>query len=158
MATMEPEVSTANDTNLDPERPSSGDGAASARREAPPTAVLLRRALEQFATLFRQEVALATAEISGAIEAMKTGIGSIATGGAIMFAGFLALLSAATLALALVLPAWLAALIVGIVVLLIGYATLRAGQRRVDPARLKPVRTAATLRRSKEMLQNRRLS
>ena len=124
-------------------------------RETQPTAALLRRVVDELATLLTQEATLATSELSRSIDGLKSGIGSIASGGAVMFAGFLALLEAAIIALAKVLPGWLAAVIVGVVVLIIGYAMLSAGRRRADPSHLKPKWTAESLRRDKEMLNRR---
>lgn len=68
-------------------------------------------------------------------------MGLIAAGGAVAYAGFLALLAAATLALALALPAWLAALIVGVVVAAIGAAVVYAGRDSLRHADLAPRET-----------------
>jgi Putative Actinobacterial Holin-X, holin superfamily III len=116
---------------------------------------LVRRLIDEVLTLFRQEIALATAELSRSLTRARTGIGSIATGGAVAFAGLLLLLQAAVLGLALVLPAWLAALIVGAVVGAIGLAMVSAGKRRLEPGALAPTRTQESLRRDKELLERR---
>ena len=71
----------------------------------------------QTTTLVHQEAALAKAELSEKIGHMALGIGGIAAGGAVIFAGFIILLSSAVNALAPYLPpnmaAWLSPLIVG---------------------------------------------
>jgi hypothetical protein len=108
--------------------------------------------MEDLTTLFRQEMALATAELTGALTKATAGIVSIATGGAVLFAGFLGLLAAAVLGLANVMEPWLAALIVGGVVTVIGIVMVLIGKKALDPETLKPQRTAESLRKDKDVL------
>ena len=77
------------------------------------TADLVRLATDQVSQLVRDEVALAKLEMTG--KAKKVGLGAGLFGGAGLFAayGLAALVAGAALAIALVLPAWAAALIVG---------------------------------------------
>jgi Putative Actinobacterial Holin-X, holin superfamily III len=77
------------------------------------TADLVRLATDQVSQLVRDEVALAKLEMSA--KAKKVGLGAGLFGGAGLFAayGLAALLAGAALAIALVLPAWAAALIIG---------------------------------------------
>ena len=113
---------------------------------------LLRRLMDELATLFRQELALATSELTGALTKLTAGVVSIATGGAVLFAGFLVLLASAVLGLANVVEPWLAALIVGGVVAVIGLALVLAGRKKIDPSTLKPRRSPESLRQDKEVL------
>jgi xanthine/uracil permease len=69
-----------------------------------------------------------------------------------VFAGLLVLLAAAVLALAQWLEPWLAALVVGIVVVIIGVLLLLAGKQKLHPEQLKPERSAESLRRDKDVL------
>jgi hypothetical protein len=96
--------------------------------------------------LFRQEVALAKAELAQKLGRAGTGAVEIAAGGLILYAGFLALLAAAALALTRVLPDWAAALLVGVVVILIGAVLVLKGKRDLGPRQLVPNRTLRTLR------------
>jgi hypothetical protein len=116
---------------------------------------LLRRLMDELATLFRQELALASAEMSGAMSKLSRGLVSVATGGAVLYAGFLTLLAAAVLALALVVEPWLAALIVGGVVTLIGLVMVMKGKKALEPSDLKPRRTVESLRQDKDVLMRR---
>jgi len=100
----------------------------------------------QSTRLFRQEVALAKAEVSSKIGQMGMGAAELVAGGLIAHAGLLVLLAAAVLGLALVLRPWLAALIVGIVVVLIGAGIALKGRRDVATNNLAPDRTLRTLR------------
>src|SRR5262245_38873548 len=74
---------------------------------------LIRHFMDELTTLFRQEVALLTAELTGAAGKLVAGLVSILTGGAVLFSGFLVLLAAAVLGLSNVVAPWLAERIVG---------------------------------------------
>jgi hypothetical protein len=116
------------------------------------TMTLLRRLMDELVTLFRQEVSLATAEVTTALTKLFTGALSIAAGGAMLLGGFLVLLASAVLGLALVVEPWLAALIVGAVVSIIGFIMVYAGSKRLDPSLLKPRRSARSLQQDKDVL------
>jgi hypothetical protein len=113
---------------------------------------LLRHFLEDVATLFRQEMALARAEIGGVIQRVTAGVGAIATGALLLLSGFMVLLAAAVLGLALVVEPWLAALIVGVVVAAVGAIILFSGLKALSSATLKPTRSIESLARDKEVL------
>ncbi len=116
---------------------------------------LVRRLVDEVSTLFRQEIALASAEVSRSVSDAKAGVGSIATGGAVAFAGLLFLLAAAALGLSEVMQPWLAALIVGVVVAVIGLILLKRGTSKLAPGALTPRRTQESLRRDKELIDRR---
>lgn len=130
------------------ERSRVGDGSM----QGETTLGLMRQFLEDTATLFRQEMALARAEFSAAITRVTAGIGAIATGAFLLLAGFMVLLAAAVLGLAEVLDPWLAALIVGVVVAAIGGLALLAGLKALSKAAVKPKRTIESLARDKDVL------
>lgn len=88
------------------------------------------------ATLVRQEVTLAKAEIGQKAASVGKDAGMIAAGGALAYAGLLVLLGAMVLLLALVLPSWVAALIVGLIAAGVGAAVAMAGLKglkSIDP-------------------------
>jgi hypothetical protein len=97
--------------------------------------------------LFRNELRLAKAEASDALAAVKAGVGGVALAGAIMFSGVLALLAAAILALAEVLDPWLAALIVGLAMTLVGYGLLQGARKKLTPPTFSLDRTQESLRK-----------
>jgi putative superfamily III holin-X len=113
---------------------------------------LLRRLMDELAMLFRQEMALATAEISRTLGKLTAGLVSMVTGAAVLFAGFLVLLAAGVLALSLVVAPWLAALIVGAAVTLIGLVMVLMGRKAVGPAALELRHSPESLRKDKEVL------
>lgn len=110
----------------------------------------------EMSDLFRKEVELAKAELSGKASAAETGLISLAIGGAIVVAGLLVLLSAIVLAVAEAMDwnsPWLAALIVGITAMLIGFAFVQQGRRKIRAQNLIPQRTAASLRKDKNLIK-----
>jgi hypothetical protein len=129
--------------------------AGNGEREAQSAIGLLRRLTEELSTLLRQELALATAEISRSMRLMLGGAASLAVGGAVLYAGLLAMLAAAILGLATVLQPWLATLVIGAAVAIIGVVLVLAGVRSLDPSTLKPSRTAQSLRKDKDVITRR---
>ncbi|MBI4522324.1 MAG: phage holin family protein [Deltaproteobacteria bacterium] len=116
---------------------------------------LLRRLIDEVSVLFRKEIALAKAEFSEAATKAKIGAVTLAAGGAVLFLGVLVLLAAAVLGLAKVMEAWLAALLVGALVVIIGAVMVLRGKKNLEPSGLKPDRTQEALRKDKEMVQRR---
>jgi hypothetical protein len=121
--------------------------------ERPDTVLgLLRRLTEDVSKLFRQEVALASAELTRSLAGMVRGAASLAIAGALLFAALLVLLTAAVLALALILPAWAAALIVGFGVGAAGFALLRIASRKLAGTSIAPKHTVESLRMDKAVI------
>jgi hypothetical protein len=106
-------------------------------------------------TLVREEAELAKAEITEKVSQVETGIASLAVGGAVLFAGLLVLLQAAIGALDVVLSTetapWLSPLIVGAVVVIIGFVLLARGRNKLKKDAMRPSRTARSLRRDTEL-------
>ncbi|HYH37413.1 MAG TPA: phage holin family protein [Azospirillum sp.] len=100
--------------------------------------------------LVRTELELAKAELGEKAGQAAGGVAFIAAGGFVAFAGLLVLLACAVLALSLVVQPWLAALIVGVVVVGIGVALMLMGRNRLRPQNLQPNRTLDTLRDDKD--------
>jgi len=102
-------------------------------------------------TLVRDEAELAKAELSEKVSKVTTGAGEIAAGGAILFAGFVVLLFAAVGALQLMIQSehaiWIAPLVVGLVVMIIGYIALSRGKKQMNADALTPHRTMESLKR-----------
>ena len=108
-------------------------------------------------TLVHQEAELAKAEISEKVSDFGKGVAAIAIGGAIVFAGFIVLLFAASNGLALMLPPehadWLAPLIVGLAVMVLGFVALAMGKHELSATHLKPSRTIDSLRQDTELVK-----
>lgn len=105
--------------------------------------------------LVRQEIALGRAEVSQKISTAQTALTSVAIGAAIVLAGLFIILQAVVNGVEMVLPPemapWLAPLIVGLVVAIIGYVMLKAGSAKLKPDNLMPHRTMDSLVRDKNV-------
>ncbi len=96
--------------------------------------------------LVRDEVRLARAELSEKTRQAGRGAIYIGAGAALAYAGLLALVAAIIVGLGqLGVPWWLAALIVGTVVIGAGYLLLQRGMAAMKPAELAPERTIRSL-------------
>jgi hypothetical protein len=98
------------------------------------TGELIGRAAEQISTLVRDEIALARADLAQKGRRAGAGAGLFGGTGVLAVYGVGLLLAAAALGLALVWPAWLAALAIGIVVLLVAAVLALAGKRQMAAA------------------------
>jgi xanthine/uracil permease len=98
-------------------------------------------------TLVRQEVQLAKAELTQSATEAARGIGMLAAGGAVAYAGLLFLLLAIVFGLIEAgWDAWLSALIVGLVVVAIGAVLVLRARESLKPANLAPRKTVETLK------------
>jgi uncharacterized membrane protein SpoIIM required for sporulation len=104
--------------------------------------------------LVRQEVRLARTEMTEKVTQVGRDGGTIGMGGAIAYAGFLAIVAALILGLGQFLPLWLSALIVGLVVGGIGYAVLQSGLSALKRANLTPHETIETLKEDAEWVKD----
>jgi hypothetical protein len=122
--------------------PSTRSGASGAE---PPLKEVLVELWRNTETLVRQEIALARTELDVKTRKLKTELVAAAIAGGLMLCGVLSLVAALILLLALVIPAWAAALVVGVVASGGGYALLHAKQPH--PGELVPERTLQNLQR-----------
>ena len=107
----------------------------------------------QVSTLVRRELDLARVEVTSGLGRMGRGAAMSGVGGMLAYAGLLFVLGA--IALALVdagLDAWLAALIVGAVTLVIGRIVAWMGVGQIRNANPAPTQTAETIREDVDYL------
>ena len=110
-------------------QPTAGASRAAAPPPAPEdasTGQLIGQLTEQISQLVRDEARLAQAEVSQKAKRLGTGAGLFA------FFGLAVLIAAAVLALALVLPGWLAALIVAVVLFAVAGVLALGGKKDVE--------------------------
>ena len=97
--------------------------------------------------LVRQEVGLATAEMTHKATRIARNSAVAAVGGLVAYAGILAILAAIIIALAAAgLAWWLAALVVGVVVTIGGGIMIQRGIEALKRADLTPTQTVQTLK------------
>lgn len=114
---------------------------------------LLRQLTHEVPSLVTKELALAKAELSESIRATKAGAASVATGGAVLLGGFIVLLMSAVYGLSNMMEPWLAALIVGGVVVVIGLIMVSAGKKKFEASSFKPERTMHSVNKDKEAVR-----
>jgi Flp pilus assembly protein TadB len=96
------------------------------------TAELVKTASEQISRLIRDELKLAQAELAQKGKHAGIGAGLFGAGGLIALYGVAALITAVVLLLAYVMPAWLAAVIVGVVLLGVAAILALVGKKQVS--------------------------
>jgi len=104
--------------------------------------------------LLRQEMELAKTEISRKASQAGKASASLAIGSFIAYAGFLAIVAAIIIGLAALIPAWLSALIVGLVVVGIGYFFIQKGLNDLKPQELVPKQTIESLKETTTWAQD----
>jgi uncharacterized membrane protein len=106
---------------------------------------------KEITTLFRQEIALAKSEISEDVSQVGNAVVSMAAGGLVAFVGVIFIIQALVLVLARVMPGWLAAFIVGAIVVAVGIMLLYRGRNKMKMRNLMPRRSMDSLQRDKQM-------
>jgi hypothetical protein len=101
-------------------------------------------------TLVRQEIALAKTEMTQKLSHLAKDIGFLVVGGAVIYAGFLAIMAALIILLGAIMPDWLAAVIVGGIVAGVGYGMVQKGRDALTHEDLAPRRTLDELKESAE--------
>jgi Flp pilus assembly protein TadB len=98
------------------------------------TSELVKTASEQISRLVRDELKLAQAEVAQKGKHAGIGAGLFGAGGLIALYGVAALITAVVLLLAYVMPTWLAAVIVGVVLLGVAGVLALVGKKQVAQA------------------------
>ena len=111
-------------------------GASRVDQQPPPenasTGQLIGQLTEQISRLVRDEARLAQAEVTQKAKRLGVGAGLFGGAGLFAFLGLAVLVATAVLALDLVLPAWLAALIVAVVLFAIAGVLALVGKKDVE--------------------------
>lgn len=122
----------------------------------------LFKSLKDDATwLIKQEIALAKLEISNKLSQAARDSAMMIVGGVVALLGAMALVAAASIglsvALDLVLPLWLAIwlgpLVVGVLLMIIGYAVFATGRKKLQHIEPKPQRTVQTIKEDTEWVR-----
>jgi uncharacterized membrane protein YqjE len=135
---------------------------ATTETREPSLGQLLKDLSGETTTLLKQEVELAKAEMGEKAARVGSNVGAVALGGAILFAGALALLFAAVNALTEILAhvvsltaaAWLSPLLLGIVLGAIGYSRVKKALATLKQESVTPRKTTQSLQENKEWLKS----
>ncbi|WP_293785048.1 phage holin family protein [uncultured Aeromicrobium sp.] len=117
---------------------------------------LLARLSQETSRLVRDEIRLAQAELSETGKRAGIGLGLFSVGGVLAWFGLGALVAAAILALQLVMPAWLAAAIVAVVLFIAAGIAALTGKKQVQQMSPKPERTVDTVKADIEAVKEAR--
>lgn len=105
--------------------------------------------------LIRDELALVKSEVSHKISKGIKDISFLVIGGAVIYAGLLAVIAAGIFLLGTAIALWLSALIIGILVLGIGYFMVQKGRTELKQTDFTPERTVRSLKEDKEWMKKR---
>jgi hypothetical protein len=120
------------------------------RRDEPSLGELFSDLTREMTTLVRQEVRLATTEIGQKSSVIGKNVAFLAVGGAIAYAGLLAIIAAVIMIFAVFVPWWLSALIVGIGIAGVGYFLVQKGIDSLKEIDLTPKQTLRTIKEDVE--------
>jgi uncharacterized membrane protein YqjE len=122
---------------------------------------LLKELSSETTTLLRQEVDLAKAEMSEKVSRVGTNTAAVGVGGAVALLGAMALVAALILGLISLfdnfmspeVAVWVAPLLVGAVLALIGYSMIKKAMATLRQESLTPKKTTQSLQENKEWLK-----
>jgi xanthine/uracil permease len=135
--------------------------AATERKDDRTIGQLLKELTHESSTLLKQEMDLAKTEMSEKASRLGANLGEVAVGGGVALLGAIALLLAVIYGLTSLLnkfmslgvAAWLAPLIVGIVLAAIGYSLVKKALATLKQEGIAPQKTTQSLQENKEWLK-----
>jgi putative superfamily III holin-X len=107
-------------------------------------------------TLVRKEVQLAKTEMGQKASRVGKDLGFLAAGGAVAYAGLLAIIAGVIVLVGQVIPMWLSAFLVGLVVAGVGYFLVRRGLDALKREDLAPRQTIETLKEDGQWAKDQR--
>lgn len=108
---------------------------------------LISQLTQDVVTLVRQEMTLAKTELSQKVSNVGKQVGMLVAGGALAYAGVLAIVASLVMLVAMTgLPLWASALIVGVVVTAIGGMMVKKGLDAIRQQDFVPRQTLETLK------------
>ncbi|MGH3329668.1 MAG: phage holin family protein [Nocardioidaceae bacterium] len=137
--------------------PTAGQTPSNSRAAEPTVAELVSQLSEQSSKLLRSELELAKAEMQEKAKRAGAGAGLFGAAGITALFGVGTLITTVILALALVLPAWLAALIVTVVLFVVAGVVGLVGRKQVSQATpAAPQQTIDSVKRDIETVKESR--
>jgi len=130
------------------------DGMGTGSGDAP-LSDLIRQLAQDSATLVRQEVALAKAELQANVKSVARDLTMVAIGGVVALIGAMVLILFLVLAVGDALNEyWLGALIVGLLFVIVGGLLAKSNLNKLKHESVAPTRTLETLKEDKQWLQS----
>jgi uncharacterized membrane protein YqjE len=135
--------------------PSRDDGRAMGTSDDPALGDLFRQLAQDSATLVRQEMTLAKAELKSNVKSVARDAVMMGVGGVLALIGTLVLLAAVVVAVGDALDNyWLGALIVAALFLIVGGLLAMSNLKKLKHEEVAPARTLETLKEDKQWLQS----
>ena len=132
----------------------SADGRAADGND-PALGDLFRQLAQDSATLVRQEMTLAKAELKSNVKSVARDAAMVAVGGILALVGVVVLIAFLVVAVGDMLDNyWLGALVVGVLFLLVGGLLAMSSLKKLKHEEVAPTRTLETLKEDKQWLQS----
>ena len=124
------------------------------RMDERPLGELFSDLVNETTTLVRNEVALAKVELTQKATKVGRNVGSLVIGGAIGYAALLAIRAAAIMLLSTVMPAWLAAVIVGVIVGAVAWLLISKAITTLRNTDLTPHETVESIKEDAQWIKD----
>lgn len=124
------------------------------RMEERPLSELFSDLVTETSNLVRNEVALARVELTDKAGKIGRNVGSLVIGGAVAYAGVLAIGAAVIMLLSRVMPDWLAALIVGLIVVGVAWLMISKAITELQKVDLKPEETVESVKEDAQWIKD----
>jgi hypothetical protein len=124
------------------------------RMEERPLSELFSDLVTETSNLVRNEVALARVELTEKASKIGKNVGSLVIGGAVAYAGVLAIGAAVIMLLSRVMPNWLAALIVGLIVVGVAWLMISKAITELQKVELKPEETVESVKEDAQWIKD----
>jgi hypothetical protein len=124
------------------------------RIEERPLSELFSDLVTETSNLVRNEVALARVELTEKASKIGKNVGSLVIGGAVAYAGVLAIGAAVIMLLSRVMPNWLAALIVGLIVVCVAWLMISKAITELQKVELKPEETVESVKEDAQWIKD----
>jgi hypothetical protein len=124
------------------------------RMDERPLGELFADLANETSSLVRNEVTLAKVELTEKATRVGKNIASLVIGGAVGYAALLAICAALILLLAMAMPAWLSALIVGLIVGCVAWLLISKAVTALRRTELKPQETVESLKEDAQWIKD----
>lgn len=119
-----------------------------------PVAGLLTDLVTQMNALFRTEISLLKSEMRDSMSSLRGAIVAVAIGAALLLAAVVVIVQAIVAALVDAgMSVWLASLIVGVVLAVIGAIMMRSGASKMSPSGMAPDRTVRSVEKDMALVK-----
>ena len=124
------------------------------RMDERPLGELFSDLASETSTLFRNEVALAKVELTDKATKVGKNVASLVIGGAVAYAALLAICAAVILLLDMAIPAWLAALVVGLIVGCVAWLLISRAVANLRRTQLTPQQSVESLKEDAQWIKD----